>query len=108
MEHIICKIEPDVIARGVCDIANESISINELDSALLKQGKEKLLMSLAPFVLENKEYKIRIKRISLTAKEWEYVEFIIKNICCHKKSKIEKCMAVLKDWKPYNLECDIE
>jgi hypothetical protein len=108
MEHIICKIGLDVIAHGICDIANGDVSINELDSALLKQGKEKLLMSLAPFVLENKEYKIRIKRISLTAKEWEYVEFIIKNICCNKKSKIEKCMAVLKDWKPYNLECEIE
>lgn len=108
MEHIVCKIEPDVIARGICDIANGDISKNELDSAILKHGKEKLLMGLAPFVLENKEYKIRIKRTSLTAKEFEYVEFIIKNICCNKKSKIEKCMAVLQQWKPYNLEGEIE
>jgi hypothetical protein len=108
MEHIVCKIEPDVIARGMCDIANGDISKNELDSAILKHGKEKLLMTVSRFVFENKEYKIRIKRISLTAKEFEYVEFIIKNMCCNKKSKIEKCMAVLQQWKPYNLECEIE
>jgi hypothetical protein len=108
MEHIECKIAPDVIARGICDMANGSLSKNELDSALLKHGKEKLLIGLAPFVLENKEYNIRIKRHPLTTKEFEYVEFIIKNICCHKKRKIEKCMEVLKDWEPFNLECEIE
>lgn len=108
MEHIVYNIPFDEIARGIYEISREELSKNEVDNLLLSRGKQNMLCGLTNIVLENKEYKIKIKRIPLTTKEFNQVESIVKNMCKFNKKKFEKTMEVLKDWEPFNLECEIE